>query len=119
MPQCTALPCVPLQHPLWRFVVALDTARNVEVSAWQVSNVTDREGFLKTLEDTLGFAPKVDFNAGVISAGDAVIESTVVGNQSKSIIKSGEEALKNQTQVLCMLSYSAHSLPTRLIVALN
>ena len=29
----------------------------------------DREGFLRTLEETLGFTPKVDFNAGVVAAG--------------------------------------------------
>ena len=31
-----------------------------------------RVGFLKTMEETLGFTPKVDFNAGVVAAGDAV-----------------------------------------------
>ena len=64
-----------------------------------VSNVLDREDFLSTLEETLGFTPKVDFNAGVISAGDAVIESTVIGNTSKSIIQNREQALRDQTQV--------------------
>ena len=59
----------------------------------------DREDFLSTLEETLGFTPKVDFNAGVISAGDAVIESTVIGNTSKSIIQNREQALRDQTQV--------------------
>ena len=34
-----------------------------------VSNVVDRVGFLATLDDTLGFVPKVEFNAGVIAAG--------------------------------------------------
>ena len=29
-----------------------------------MSNVVSRAGFLQTLEDTLGFVPKVDFNAG-------------------------------------------------------
>jgi hypothetical protein len=61
--------------------------------------VLNREDFLSTLEETLGFTPKVDFNAGVISAGDAVIESTVIGNTSKSIIKDREQALRDQTQV--------------------
>ena len=45
-----------------------------------VSNVVSRTGFLDTLEDTLGFSPKVDFNAGVVAAGEAQIESTVTGN---------------------------------------
>ena len=39
---------------------------------WQVSNVRSRVGFLKTMEETLGFTPKVDFNAGVVAAGDTV-----------------------------------------------
>ena len=34
-----------------------------------VSNVRSRVGFLKTMEETLGFTPKVDFNAGVVAAG--------------------------------------------------
>ena len=50
-----------------------------------VSNVIDREKFLQTLEDTLGFAPKVDFNAGVVAAGEAQIESTVTGNDSSLV----------------------------------
>ena len=38
-----------------------------------------------TLEDVLGFVPKVDFNAGgVVAAGEAQIESTVTGNDSIS-----------------------------------
>ena len=47
-----------------------------------VSNVVSRTGFLDTLEETLGFTPKVDFNAGVVAAGEAQIESTVTGNSS-------------------------------------
>ena len=47
-----------------------------------VSNVVSRTGFLKTLNDTLGFSPKVNFNAGVVAAGEAQIESTVTGNSS-------------------------------------
>lgn len=45
-----------------------------------VSNVYDRTEFLDTLYDTLDFTPKVDFNAGVVAAGEAQIESTVTGN---------------------------------------
>lgn len=37
-----------------------------------VSNVVDRSRFLATLEDCLGFTPKVDFNAGVVAAGEVV-----------------------------------------------
>jgi 4-hydroxyphenylpyruvate dioxygenase-like putative hemolysin len=64
-----------------------------------VSNVIDRNGFLDTLNDTLGFTPKVDFNAGVVAAGEAVIESTVTGNTSKHLSTTTTEVLKNQTQV--------------------
>jgi hypothetical protein len=34
-----------------------------------VSNVMDRKQYLETLDDILGFTPKVDFNAGVVAAG--------------------------------------------------
>jgi 4-hydroxyphenylpyruvate dioxygenase-like putative hemolysin len=62
-----------------------------------VSNVHSRTGFLTTLQDTLGFTPKVDFNAGVVAAGEAQIESTVTGNESPAVAK--EFALRNQSQV--------------------
>lgn len=32
-----------------------------------VSNVVSRTGFIKTLEDVVGFSPKVQFNAGSLS----------------------------------------------------
>jgi len=64
-----------------------------------VSNVTDREAFLDVLHDTLGFTPKVDFNAGVVAAGEAQIESTVTGNASKVLSTTESEVLMNQTQV--------------------
>ena len=64
-----------------------------------VSNVVSREGFLQTLEDTLGFTPKVDFNAGVVAAGEAQIESTVTGNTSGFETKDKAVALVNQSQV--------------------
>lgn len=63
-----------------------------------VSNVHDREGFLQTLNDTLGFTPKVDFNAGVVAAGEARIESTVTGNTSTATSTTPKEALTNQSQ---------------------
>ena len=59
----------------------------------------DREGFLRTLEEALGFTPKVDFNAGVVAAGEARIESTVTGNTSRRLAVSGADALVNQSQV--------------------
>lgn len=64
-----------------------------------VSNVFSRTGFLDTLNDTLGFTPKVDFNAGVVAAGEAQIESTVTGNTSDVIISDTSMALKDQSQV--------------------
>merc|ERR1719191_400310 len=63
-----------------------------------VSNVISREGFLDTLNDTLGFTPKVDFNAGVVAAGEAQIESTVTGNEGAKIDDEAA-ALRNQGQV--------------------
>jgi hypothetical protein len=64
-----------------------------------VSNVISRQGFLQTLNDGLGFTPQVEFNAGVVAAGEARIESTVCGN--KSAFNTGDKAaaLKDQSQV--------------------
>eukprot|EP00729_Bicosta_minor_P006528 gene6528-10749_t len=64
-----------------------------------VSNVVSRTGFLDTLYDCLGFTPKVDFNAGVVAAGEAQIESTVTGNTSGFTTDDKEVALVNQSQV--------------------
>jgi len=64
-----------------------------------VSNVVSREGFLETLEQTLGFTPKVDFNAGVVAAGEAQIESTVMGNASALATTDPLEALADRGQV--------------------
>ena len=64
-----------------------------------VSNVFDRKQFLQTLEDTLGFTPKVDFNAGVVAAGEAIIESTVTGNTSSFVPVSKQQALPDQSQI--------------------
>ena len=64
-----------------------------------VSNVVSRTGFLDTLYDCLGFTPKVDFNAGVVAAGEAQIESTVTGNVSGFTTDDKEVALVNQSQV--------------------
>jgi hypothetical protein len=64
-----------------------------------VSNVIDRKEFLDTLADTLGFAPKVDFNAGVVAAGEAQIESTVTGNTSTLQTTDVNVALADQGQV--------------------
>ena len=66
-----------------------------------VSNVVDRTGFLDTLNDTLGFSPKVDFNAGVVAAGEAIIESTVTGNTPPIAISAtdAEAMLINQQQI--------------------
>lgn len=73
-----------------------------------VSNVINRTSFIETLGDVLKFSSKVDFNAGVVAAGRARIESTVSGNNYK--IATGAETgrdkakdelliLRNQSQV--------------------
>lgn len=64
-----------------------------------VSNVISRTGFIDTLEDVLGFSPKVDFNAGVVAAGEAQIESTVTGNDSSFTTFEKDIALQDQSQV--------------------
>lgn len=64
-----------------------------------VSNVVNRNEFLDTLKSTLGFTPKVDFNAGVVAAGEAMIESTVTGNSSSTVITNLAEGLVDQSQI--------------------
>ena len=64
-----------------------------------VSNVKSRVGFLQTLEETLGFVPKVDFNAGVVAAGEAQIESTVMGNASSLVTTDPKAALTDRGQI--------------------
>mmetsp|Transcript_10558 Transcript_10558/g.19234 ORF Transcript_10558/g.19234 Transcript_10558/m.19234 type:complete len:789 (-) Transcript_10558:209-2575(-) len=75
-----------------------DSSQPAYCDHW-VSNVVSRTGFLDTLEDTLGFTPKVDFNAGVVAAGEAQIESTVTGNDPRFVSSDKESALKDQSQV--------------------
>ena len=64
-----------------------------------VSNVVSRTGFIDTLQDILGFVPKVDFNAGVVAAGEAQIESTVSGNTSPFSTTVKNAALRDQSQI--------------------
>ncbi|KAL7576276.1 hypothetical protein ACA910_018101 [Epithemia clementina (nom. ined.)] len=64
-----------------------------------VSNVINRTEFLDTLNETLGFDIKVDFNAVVVAAGEAQIESTVTGNHSDFSTVDKEVALRDQSQV--------------------
>lgn len=83
----TNQPVAPPPPPIWTVlgltpceeVVFDDTSFAAYCDHW-VSNVVNRHEFLDTLRDTLGFVPKVDFNAGVVAAGEAQIESTVTGN---------------------------------------
>jgi hypothetical protein len=75
-----------------------DSSQPAYCDHW-VSNVFSRTEFLDTLKDTLGFTPKVDFNAGVVAAGEAQIESTVTGNTSASKLSDKKEALRDQSQV--------------------
>jgi hypothetical protein len=74
-----------------------------------VSNVFDRTEFLDTLHDTLGFTPKVDFNAGVVAAGEAQIESTVTGNNSQSLLADKMVALRDQSQVFLPINNALSS----------
>lgn len=67
-------------------------------SPQKVSNVFSRTEFLSTLNDTLGFEPKVDFNAGVVAAGEAQIESTVTGNDSTVETSDKDVVLQDQSQ---------------------
>jgi hypothetical protein len=85
-----------LQHVDAKFID--ETSQAAYCDHW-VSNVFDRTEFLDTLHDTLGFTPKVDFNAGVVAAGEAQIESTVTGNTAGTIITNIEQALQDQNQV--------------------
>lgn len=73
-------------------------AQPVYCDHW-VSNVHSRTGFLETLEETLGFTSKVNFNAGVVAAGEAQIESTVTGNNTATIFEDIGAALVDQSQI--------------------
>jgi hypothetical protein len=64
-----------------------------------VSNVVSRTGFLDTVNETLGFSCKVDFNAGVVAAGEAQIESSVTGNDPAKTLADKTVALEDQSQV--------------------
>ena len=59
------------------------------------------------MADRLDFSTKVDFNAGVVAAGEAQIESTVMGNTlllSSEITMRREEVLKDQRQVFLLIN---------------
>jgi len=75
-----------------------DSSQAAYCDHW-VSNVFSRTDFLDTLADTLGFSTKVDFNAGVVAAGEAQIESTVTGNDSRLLTQDKAVALRDQSQV--------------------
>ncbi|KAL3906825.1 MAG: hypothetical protein SGILL_009119, partial [Bacillariaceae sp.] len=75
-----------------------DSSQSAYFDHW-VSNVYSRTEFLDTLNDTLGFEPKVDFNAGVVAAGEAQIESTVTGNESTLQTSDKAVTLQDQSQV--------------------
>ncbi len=42
---------------------------------------------------------KVDFNAGVVAAGESQIESTVIGNMVKTVACDDDSVLKDQSQI--------------------
>ncbi|KAL3783516.1 hypothetical protein HJC23_009481 [Cyclotella cryptica] len=64
-----------------------------------VSKVFSRTRFLTTLEETLYFTSKVDFNSGVVATGEAQIESTVTGNTLTALTLEMDLALKDQSQI--------------------
>lgn len=78
---------------------AFDTGSQPAYCDHWVSNVYSRTDFWRTLEDVLGFDAKVDFNAGVVAAGEAQIESTVIGNISPFETTDKQMALADQSQV--------------------
>jgi hypothetical protein len=84
------------------------TSQSAYCDHW-VSNVFDRTEFLDTLHDTLGFTPKVDFNAGVVAAGEAQIESTVTGNDVDSSLDNPSMALRDQRQVFLPINNALSS----------
>ena len=49
--------------------------RSPGIRAGKVSNVFDRERVLSTFEETLGFSAKVNFNAGVVAAGEVFLSA--------------------------------------------
>lgn len=69
-----------------------------------VSNVDDRQGFLKTLGDCLGYESQVEFASGVVAAGDAIIESTVAGPSDRSVFLPVNNALSSAGHVAAFLS---------------
>jgi len=71
-----------------------------------VSNVHSRTSFIATLKDVLSFSTKVDFNAGVVAAGEAIIESTVIGNNSPFISYSADQSLADQSQIYLPINNS-------------
>jgi hypothetical protein len=74
-----------------------------------VSNVFDRERVLRTFEETLGFTSKVNFNAGVVAAGEAQIESTVTGNTPTTALRDAQDVLKDQSQVFLPINNALSS----------
>ena len=71
-----------------------------------VSNTFHRDLFIQTLEDVIGFQPKVDFNAGIVSAGEAHIESTVVGNNIDLIDSELPNSMKQHSQIYLPINNS-------------
>lgn len=99
---CSALGFTPIKA---KFAT---TSLSAYCDHW-VSNVINRTDFLSTLRDTLGFAPKVDFNAGVVAAGEAQIESTVTGNSTSVITIDQKSALRDQSQVFLPINNTISS----------
>jgi hypothetical protein len=80
IPGLTFLPNPTLSHASASESIENTTADPIAFFDHWVSNVYSRTDFLEILCDTLQFEPQIDFNAGVVAAGEAQIESTVTGN---------------------------------------
>eukprot|EP00211_Chloroparvula_japonica_P004370 CAMPEP_0119122596 /NCGR_PEP_ID=MMETSP1310-20130426/2797_1 /TAXON_ID=464262 /ORGANISM="Genus nov. species nov., Strain RCC2339" /LENGTH=648 /DNA_ID=CAMNT_0007112277 /DNA_START=138 /DNA_END=2084 /DNA_ORIENTATION=- len=91
---CKPLPGIVLREPIAGFP---GKGAPVYSDHW-ASNVFFRDAFLNVLQETLDFIPKINFNAGIVSAGEATIESVVIGNTIEKHI-SPFEALEDQSQI--------------------
>ena len=69
-----------------------------------MSDIKNKKKCLDILSDILEFTPKVNFNAGVISAGEAVMESIIVGNESN--LQNDADSLKDQSQIFLTINNS-------------
>ena len=84
-----------------------------------VSNVHNRQGFLQTLGDCLGYESQVEFASGVVAAGDAVIESTVAGPSDRSVFLPVNNALSDAGHVASFLDQLGNGVQQKVVDALS